>query len=243
MTALATYRDDVLYGTSDPDEIRGLDGDDVIYGRDGDDVLYGGKGHDRLYGGKGNDTLFGGEGRDALYGYNGDDLIWGGDGHDRLYGGDGHDTLIGGWGNDVLVGGFGLDTLIGGAGDDVLIGGAYADYLTGGAGADVFVFVEKDVRFAGDWADLVTDFSQAEGDLIDLSALNRLGGHPDTPLTFIGSAPFSGNGGEVRFVNIGGETVIEIDVLGYDNPNYGGNGDFQFFLTGAISLTAGDFVL
>jgi Ca2+-binding RTX toxin-like protein len=84
----------------------------------------------------------------------------------------GDDTLIGSTGNDVLSGGTGNDTLIGGLG---------GDELAGGSGADHFVFTT-----ANDGADLIHDFSRAEGDKIDVSQLM-------SSLGAVGADPF-GNG-------------------------------------------------
>lgn len=68
--------------------------------------------------------------------------------------------LQGTTGNDVLEGHGGNDVLIGGAGDDI---------LTGGAGADLFVWHQDDVAIGT--VDTITDFNQAEGDVLDLSDL------------------------------------------------------------------------
>jgi T1SS-143 domain-containing protein len=76
-------------------------------------------------------------------------------------------VLTGTAGADAIKGGSGADTLIGGDGDDILIGGLGNDTLTGGEGADTFVFAEVGAGHA----DLITDYSFAEGDKIDLTAL------------------------------------------------------------------------
>jgi len=67
---------------------------------------------------------------------------------------------------NMLYGGAGDDILIGGSGNDVLHGGTGTNILTGGYGADRFVF---DTFDGG--ADTVTDFSTAQGDMLDISAL------------------------------------------------------------------------
>ncbi|WP_028312012.1 beta strand repeat-containing protein [Derxia gummosa] len=121
---------------------------------------------DDLFGGLGNDTMAGTDGNDQLFGEGGNDVLYGGSasplseaygGYDALFGGAGNDQLYGGGGNDTLDGGAGLDTLDGGIGDDT---------LGGGGGADVFVF-----RVSDNSSDTVLDFSQADGDRIDVSAL------------------------------------------------------------------------
>ena len=103
-----------------------------------------------------------------MYGRAGDDSINGGNGHDILYAVDGNDTINGDAGNDTLYGGIGNDTLNGGADNDILIGGTGNDILTGGAGADTFVWGIGD---ADGSTDVITDYSQADNDVIDVSAL------------------------------------------------------------------------
>ena len=80
---------------------------------------------------------------------------------------DGDYSIMGTAGDDTLYGTAGNDTLIGGDGDDILIGGLGNDTLTGGGGADTFVFAELGLAHA----DVITDYSFAEGDKIDLGAL------------------------------------------------------------------------
>jgi hypothetical protein len=66
------------------------------------------------------------------------------------------DTITGDANNNTLDGQGGTDTITGGAGNDT---------LTGGANADTFVFAN------GFGADIVTDFSQAQFDKIDLTGI------------------------------------------------------------------------
>lgn len=70
-------------------------------------------------------------------------------------GGDGNDTLIGGAGADVLDGGGGNDTIVSSNKDGKM------DVLIGGAGADTFT-----VRKVSAVADVVADFTSADGDMI-----------------------------------------------------------------------------
>ncbi|WP_268944885.1 cadherin-like domain-containing protein [Pseudomonas sp. KNUC1026] len=91
----------------------------------------------------------------------------------------GDDTLNGGNGNDILFGQAGNDTLNGGNGDDILIGGKGNDILTGGDGADTFMWLRGDLNVdttdskgaVQKGADVITDFSNAQGDTIDLTDL------------------------------------------------------------------------
>ena len=70
---------------------------------------------------------------------------------------------------DLLDGGAGNDWLFGQGGDDVLIGGIGNDHLYGGTGADTFVWNAADR--GGNYHDVVHDFSAADGDKLNLSAL------------------------------------------------------------------------
>lgn len=96
------------------------------------------------------------------------DNLTGGGGDDTISGGDGMDVLSGLTGADVLDGGGDADMLDGGAGSDTLIGGVGADMLTGGSEADIFVWQAGD-DVTG--TDVITDFSVADGDVLDLQAL------------------------------------------------------------------------
>lgn len=130
-----------------------------------------------LIGTSGNETLTGdGDGpfyADYLIGQGGDDTLSGGVGSDRLEGGSGNDTLRGGTGNDILSGG---------EGDDLLVGGTGNDILTGGDGADTFQWLSgDDINSEGGMAtDTITDFSVADGDVIDLSDLLEADEDADT---------------------------------------------------------------
>jgi len=92
-------------------------------------------------------------------------------GNDTLTGTASNDRLSGLAGNDTLDGALGNDVLNGGVGNDVLIGGAGKDKLTGGKGADTFKFASSNESTF--WSmDTITDFKHAQGDKIDLSAID-----------------------------------------------------------------------
>jgi Ca2+-binding RTX toxin-like protein len=78
-------------------------------------------------------------------------------------------VLHGGAGNDTLYGGQGDDVLFGEDGDDTLVGGVGTNVLTGGAGADHFV-----INTLGH--DTITDFTETDGDKIDLSQIDAIQG-------------------------------------------------------------------
>lgn len=228
---------DTLSGGAGRDVIFGGAGQDKLYGGSGDDKMQGGTNNDRLYGGDGKDILDGGDGDDRLSGEAGNDDLSGGKGNDVLYGGSGNDYLYGNTGNDVLFGGAGNDKLFGDAGNDRLYGGTGRDELTGGAGADRFVFTSiNDSRPSA--PDIVRDLHHAEGDKIDLRAIDadttRKG---DQAFTFIGSSAFNKKAGEL---------LIETDGFGNTTASGDVNGDGKAdFTIGIVFDTLGidDFLL
>jgi Ca2+-binding RTX toxin-like protein len=130
------------------------------------------------------------------------DNITGGSGRDLIFGGGQNDTLSGGAGNDFLNGGAGNDTLNGGADNDTLVGGSGNDTLTGGSGADRFVFAETGSANR----DTILDFSNAEGDVLDFSAL--LG-------AATGAAASGSNINDyVKLTQSGANILVQVDVNG-----------------------------
>jgi Ca2+-binding RTX toxin-like protein len=170
-----------LSGDAEGDKLSGIDN---LWGSFFNDVL---AGDDNANG------LFGQAGNDNLVGFGGDDSLHGGSGDDWLFGQDGSDTLSGESGNDWLGGGMGGDTLY------------------GGSGADTFAWTDPAQSGFGWLHDVITDFNRAEGDLMDLSAIDaNLSGWGNEAFTFIGTAAFSGTPGEVRYYQAGGFTFIEM---------------------------------
>jgi len=185
-----------------------------------DDVLFGSRFNDTLRGGVGADSVLGGLGNDTLTGDTGDDLLVGGAGVDRL---------TGGAGNDWLEGDDGADTITGSAGRDT---------MEGGAGADRFTFDDPD--FGGKTAttaDLILDFSHAEGDKINLAAVDAKTGGTDDAFSFIGTAAFSGVAGQLHYQFSGGDTLVSGDLNG-DRA-----ADFMIVLDGQQALVSTDFIL
>jgi len=212
---------------------------DTIHGGKGNDTEHGGAGDDHVSGGAGDDNLSGDAGNDVLSGGVGNDTLDGGTGNDKLAGGVGNDTLTGDDGNDALAGGTGTDTLDGGAGNDKLSGGAGKDVMIGGLGADSFVFADGDFASATrKGADIIADFSHAQGDHIDLSAVDAntaLDG--DQAFSFIGSTDFTHTAGELRTLVIKDHTFVAGDTNG------DGTADFVIRLDHVSTLDASDFVL
>lgn len=146
----------------------------------------------------------------------------------------GNDTLSGQQGNDRLEGGVGKDVLLGGVGVDTLVGGGGADRMTGGAGADTFVFN----AVSEPATDLITDFSRAQKDRIQLSAIDaETDAAGNQAFHWIAKAAFTGDAGELRYATSGGKTVVYGDVDGNKVA------DFHIDLTGTIALAASDFIL
>jgi len=238
---------DRFAGGSEDDEIVGGAGDDTIEGGTGGDLLSGGEGaRDRLVYTRssegvtvnlGNGLTGGGDARgDVIDGF---EDVSGSAFNDILVGSEEANRLFGERGNDNLNGGQGDDRLVGGDGDDVLIGGRGADVLFGGAGADRFTFgalADSTVDPAG--RDRVRDFSQAEGDQLDLSRIDAEPGPPgDQAFDFLGFAAFSGTAGEVRMQMFDGHTLVQADTTG------DGLADFGVLLRGMVVLTAADVIL
>jgi len=191
-------------------------GDDWGYGSEWGDRIDGEGGNDLLHGLSGNDTLIGGAGTDWLYGDFGDDL---------LIGGENFDSLHGGAGNDTLKGGSGCDTLWGEYGNDVLEGGLGWDELIGGDGADRFVLTDPNAH------DYIHDFSVAQGDTVDISALL------DNFTNFTGTTTAEAfSQGYFYFVQYSTTTMVYVD------PNGGAHGAGDFAATELNGINAAELM-
>lgn len=202
---------DVLAGGSGDDTLSGGYDDDNLEGGSGADSLQGDQGNDRLEGGSGADVLDGGSGNDTLDGGSGNDILSGGVGRDYMNGGSGSDQLNGSEGKDYLNGGTGNDTLDGGAGNDRIYLGAGDDIATGGAGADRFVFRSNDIDGA---MDVITDFSVAEGDRLDLRGLDLDADGADVSAWF--NTNVSVVEGEDVQIELGGGTTLLLNGVADD---------------------------
>jgi len=141
-----------------------------------------------------------------------------------------------------LNGGWGQDTLTGGPLADILRGGPANDTLAGNAGADRFQI------FPGNGDDTILDFSESEGDILDLSPiLQSESGLPTTFLTLTSEIVYLS--GQVPSVStkvaLGNEsiTLIGVAFTTDDLPRLVGSG--TFYLGGprfesTISLAAED---
>lgn len=229
---------DTIEGFNRADLLKGEAGNDEILGGAGFDTLSGGFGNDDLSGGTENDRLFGDAGNDRMKGDAGADTLWGGAGYDTLEGGAQNDLLAAGVGNDRLLGGAGADRLLGEAGNDILTGGQGADQLWGGLGADRFVFLAASDS-APQMRDQIRDFSRAQGDRIDLSAIDadRRDGYDNDAFRYVGTDAFSGAAGEVRYGRVAGGVIVQADTNG-DRV-----ADMAFLVAGNQALLASDFLL
>ncbi|MFE0752617.1 calcium-binding protein [Inquilinus sp. NPDC058860] len=233
--------DNRIFGNDGANTLTGLGGDDILFGSNGDDVLRGGLGADQLSGGwagtnAGTDTVTYTEGSAGVT----VNLVTGvgsggaaqGDRYVEI------DNVDGSQGNDSLVGNTYANVLRGWNGNDVLTGAGGKDMLTGGAGADRFVYSSTAQSMVGSNADRITDFSHAQGDRIDLAAIDAsTAAAGNQAFTFIGTGLYTGVAGQLRYVVNGGVTTIGGDVNG-DKVT-----DFHIQLTGSITLMAGDFIL
>jgi Tol biopolymer transport system component len=130
------------------------------------------------------------------------------------------------------------DVIHGGAGDDTVIGGAGADVLYGGDGADRFVFLHKsDSSLAPKGRDTIMDFSHAEGDRIDLSAIDA-----NTTLTGHQAFTFTAGG----FTHSPGELIELVRPSGYlveGDVNGDAKADLAIFVQAGAPLVSSDFIL
>jgi hypothetical protein len=137
----------------------------------------------------------------------------------------------------ILGNGFVGAHLVAGAGETNFIGGYGSQLLYGGLGANILTYLS-----IGDGGDRMCAFDPAK-DVIDLS---RIDANLTTPgvqnFTFIGSAPFSGAGAEVRYQldPAKGVTYVEADLAGDAGNLYP---DFTITLAGLVTLTAANFAL
>ncbi|MCB1445024.1 MAG: hypothetical protein KDJ87_04270 [Rhizobiaceae bacterium] len=199
-------------------------------------------------------TRFAGNGDDVVYlpdarikGYDHKKYFWSDEGNDTVHGSrradkidawDGNDIVHGGRGNDIIWGETGNDTIYGDEGRDRIYGNADMDHLYGGAGADRFMYFAYYDSYAGAASDWIHDFSQAEGDRIDLKKVDANSvkkGNQD--FRFIGDAEFSGKAGELHYRVDGGTTYLEAD------RNGDSVADFAIRFEGEIDIVKADIIL
>ena len=159
----------ILIGNGGGNHIQGLDGNDTMRGLGGSDLLDGGTGGDIMVGGAGDDTYIVDDAGDRVS----EQTVLGTDDG-------GTDTVqssvawaLGGFlENLTLTGSVAINgtgnavgnIMVGNSAVNVLTGQAGNDTLTGGGGGDVFVFGP------GSGGDIITDFSTADNDRINVHA-------------------------------------------------------------------------
>lgn len=154
-------------------------------------------------------------------------------------------NAISGTGNSLanrIMGDSASNRLSGATGNDMLTGGGGRDVLTCGAGADAFRYLAlSDSGIMLNRADQLVDFSSAQGDRIDLSALDAnstLGG--DQAFSFIEGADFGIDAtGQLRFDF---DADLNAAML-YASTDADDGPEFAVLLRGESSLSAGDFIL
>ncbi|MEZ5691991.1 MAG: calcium-binding protein [Rickettsiales bacterium] len=247
---------DTLAAKSSGSVIHAGSGNDTINGRAGSDTIYGENGNDTIYAGAGNDTVYGGAGDDLIYSQAGDNLIVGGAGADTINGFTGISTVSyadssaavninlatnantgGDAQGDVLqgvtniIGSDFADNLTGDYKNNTITGGSGVDTITGGSGFDIFKYLaDTDSGTGAGNRDIITDFSHAQGDKIDLSAFAG-------DFIFMGTNNFSATANEVNYSQSGGNTIIAVD------SDANGLTDFEIQLAGLHAMVAGDFLL
>jgi serralysin len=244
-------------GGAGHDAITGNAAANVLWGNGGNDALFGGDGNDNLVGGAGADRLDGGNGIDlANYGsaaagviadllspsvntgeaagdsYVSIERLYGSKFNDNLRGDNLANAIYGAAGNDVLYGRGGNDTLVGGDGNDRLVGGAGADRLIAGSGADTFIF-QSVAESSATARDRIDDFSSGT-DRVDLRAIDANGNVTgDQAFSYLGSKAFTGDPGDLNFIN----GVLSGDING------DAVADFQINVLNVSMLVESDFYL
>lgn len=211
-------------------------GDDVAYGLGGADNLQGEDGNDRLVGGAGADVLSGGNGLDWAYYHTGAAGVAVNLATGLGTGGEAQGDVLSGI--EAIYGSARSDTLTGDALANVLLGNTGADRLTGGGQADTFMYLAvSDSTVAAAGRDTILDFTRAQGDRINLWAIDAAAAGGDQAFSFIGTGAYTGVAGQLHYAVSGSTTIVAGDVDG-DRAS-----DFYIVLNGVIAMTAGDFVL
>jgi Ca2+-binding RTX toxin-like protein len=254
---------DKLYGGNGNDTMSGGLGADLMLGGSGNDTMFGGDGNDTLDGGTGADTMVGGLGNDVYYvdhaydvtteavgeGYdivrnsvswtlsaNVEGLELQGSGNINGTGNSLANIITGNSGDNSLSGGAGVDTIDGGAGADTIIGGTGNDLLSGGLGADTFVILQESIGQPTIEIDQIFDFSTAQGDILNLSAIDADSATAgDQAFTLVSA--FTRVAGQIELTFSGGTTTLRLDVNG------DGIADYQMKINGDVTGDTGGWIL
>lgn len=147
------------------------------------------------------------------------------------------DEITGGPRDDRLFGFGGNDTIQAGIGQDVIVGGAGSDKLSGGASGDFFTYLAvSDSGIGKVRRDRIADFDRAEGDKIDLSAIDAIVGNdnPNDAFNFVR-----------RGTGVAGQAWVQQTKLGFlvMADTDGGGADFSILVTSDIAPIKADFIL
>jgi len=193
-----------------------------------------------------------GDGDDGVFDWNGPSRIDMGPGNDALADGNGgDDVILGGPGNDIMKGHAGNDTLDGGPGNDHLEGipGSSADSDTsgtdtyvGGGGEDSLTYETRGDPLAISQDGVANDGAPGEGDSVDPSIRNVVGGGSDD--TLIGSEGrnvLEGLGGNDRLLGLAGDDQLvgglgNDDLLGGEGQDVLGGEDGDDVLDGGAGV-------
>ena len=127
------------------------------------------------------------------------------------------------------------NVIVGNAGVNILTGGAGQDKLTGGLGADKFVIsVLSDSGVGATLRDIIQDFSSAQGDKINVKAIDANSKLTGTQAWVFSANGFTGTAGQVSFD--AANHVVQFDQNGDKIA------DMQIELLGVNALAATDFV-
>lgn len=235
----------IVTSNGDGATILATEGNDYLTGGSGADQLTGNGGDDTLDGGAGIDTMTGGEGSDTYYVDNEFDIV-------KETGKVGSDNVVTSVSYALpsgpieflhaapgapglhLTGNNGANFIYGGSGDDTLIGGGGRDQLYGGLGADTFLYRNLADLTGGSQIDFLT----SDNDKIDLSLIDAMPSVAGLQhFNFLGTAQFTGAGGELRATTKGTVTTISGDWNG-DKIT-----DFTIKLMVPATLSVTDFKL
>lgn len=228
------------FATDRGDRVSGGAGRDTFAVSTFQSTYLGGTGNDIFHSVGWQNTFVGGKGRDTIsYEPRADDFTQGGSGVTvdlgagrTQTGANRFETLRG---IENAIGSGADDALFGTNGRNVLTGGLGFDQLTGRGGADTFVWRSAaEAAMASDAIDLVTDFSTAQRDRIDLRGIDAdATTRANDAFNFIGAQGFSGTAGELRFAG----QILEGDTNG------DGLADFRIGLLNVDTLGASDILL
>ena len=219
------------------ENLTGSANNDVLTGDGFANVLIGGLGVDTMNGGTGNDIYVVAEVGDTVNenAGAGADTVWSALANYTLTAN--VETLnLGGSGNFNATGNAGNNTLDGNGGNNILIGGLGVDTMRGNLGADTFDFNAILESLAGTSRDIVTDFSTAQGDKIDLSTI-------DANSTLINDQAFATDILISGAFTAEGQLRLVGNILSGNTDSNFATSEFEIQLTGVTSLTGADFIL